>query len=68
MHKNSLPDVDAERQKRDRMIALKYVRLGEKRGSVKKIHDETTVPRRTIYRAIEREIHWARNHAMDSSK
>lgn len=66
MGKNQVPDLKAELIKRDRMLALRFVKAGGGRHVVKAIHNATGVSLRTIYRAIERQGDWAKAYVADS--
>ena len=57
---NGLPDPAVQRVERDRALALAYVQLGQTRSAVKAIAEESGVNYRTVYRAIERELEWAK--------
>ena len=57
---NGLPDPTKEREKRDRALALEFVRLKEVRGAVQRIALDSGVNDRTVYRAIARQLEWAR--------
>jgi len=55
-----LPDLRKLQVDRDRKIALRFVQLGETREARPQIHTETGIDLRTIYRAVERQLDWAR--------
>lgn len=51
------------REKRDKQLALEYVKRGQKPGSVPEIGRELGMSRRTSYRAFNRELAWALDEA-----
>lgn len=55
-----LPDPEAARQERDRAIAQEFVDRGETRAARKEISDARGIPLSTVYRAIRRELAWAK--------
>lgn len=55
-----LPDPTVARDERDKGLALEFVRRGEPKGGALALSKATGVNYRTVYRAIERWLLWAR--------
>lgn len=53
---------------RDRVIAMAYVRSGESRRFAAQYSREHGVALRTVYRAIDRQIEWAREQMSPGSE
>jgi hypothetical protein len=56
-----VPDLKQLQIERDRHLAQLYVAKDESRTAVAEIVAETGVEQRTVYRAIRRQLEWARD-------
>jgi hypothetical protein len=61
---NAFDPVSMARILRDRQIAVSFVRKGETQNARAEIAKETGINLRTVYRAIDRQLDWARENAL----
>jgi DNA invertase Pin-like site-specific DNA recombinase len=60
INEGQVPDLKEMLVQRDRSIALAFVAKGCTRTARREIHQETGIELRTIYRAINRQLAWAK--------